>query len=192
MTVNANLSTQSPFTAVRSNSVQDSLPLAAKAFEALNKKPEQDLFQALPNRQNSNLASHLRFAGNQPLIQTNYDSSTPHNAAMTQPDHFTDKQKENFQIVHEEFKKTAKLAAPDATQQECEAWVDAGDKAMLDSVGVFQKAFQKTHDKASAQMVTSNYAANAFIPNLLATPDGRNFLLKASQNIAKQQTQSPV
>jgi hypothetical protein len=61
---------------------------------------------------------------------------------------------------------------------------------MLDSVGVFHQAFQKTHDKASAQMVTSNYAANAFIPDLLATPDGRNFLLKASQNSAKQQQQA--
>jgi hypothetical protein len=111
MTVNANLSPQSPFTAVRSNSVQDSAPSAAKAFEILS-KPEQDLFQAFPDRKNNDSAPYSRFTSNQPLIQTNYDSNTPRNGVVKQADHFTDKQKENFQIVHEEFKKQPNLLPP--------------------------------------------------------------------------------
>jgi len=58
MTVNANLSPQSPFTVVRSNSVQDSTPSAAKAFETLS-KPEQDLFQTLSDKQKNNLNTTL-------------------------------------------------------------------------------------------------------------------------------------
>lgn len=99
---------------------------------------------------------------------------------------FTNQQKENFQTVHDMFSKTAKLAAPNATPEECQAWVAAGDKAMLDTVGVFHKTLQNTHDKDSAQIASSNFAANTFIPNLLSTPAGRSFLQKASQNNSKQ------
>src|SRR6478609_749562 len=124
------------------------------------------------------------FSGNSGLESNNAIASNGSQPNSSIP--LSNKQIKNLAVVHETFEKTAKLAAPNANQQECQAWVNAGDKAMIDSVSVFQKAFQKTHDKASAQMETSNYAANAFLPNLLATPDGRSFLVKANENSTKQ------
>jgi hypothetical protein len=141
---------------------------------------------------NAPLFHATRFSGNQTasssansILLTNDPTSDQKVEAIP----LSNKQKENLQVVHETFEKTAKLAAPNATPEECQAWVAAGDKAMLDTVGIFHKTLENTHDKGSAQMATSNFAANAFIPNLLSTPAGRSFLQKASQNSFRQQSQ---
>jgi hypothetical protein len=95
------------------------------------------------------------------------------------------KVKENFEVVHQAFEKTAKIAAPNASPEECQAWIDAGDKAVLQDSYQFalKQAFQNPHEnKPSAQVSINSHIANTFIFNLLSSPEGRSFLQKASQN----------
>jgi hypothetical protein len=103
------------------------------------------------------------------------------------------KAKENLALIQHTFEKTAKLVAPNATPEESQAWIAAGDKAVRHDAYQFalQGAFQNPHEnKGSVQVAINSHIANAFIANLLLSSEGRNILQKAIENSSNPQSQT--